>query len=710
LRRVVLALIFVLVAASAPEKDGGDWSCYRHDSLHTASSDESMAPPLERLWTIPLGGEATNETINVANMIYVGTDELYAFNRETAVQEWVFTCPGVITTTALGFEKSVIIGNSEGSVFCVDAINAKTRWFINDVGKILRGFVKNDTRCYFATLKGFVYSVDLITGTQKFKVNLGNPISTPPALQENRLFVSDDVGKLYCLSAVDGKLIWKNESLGEDLIGGITVDGDTLFYGSQDNNAYAINADNGSIIWSKRVDGYVPSPPLVMGGLLFVRSRQTMLWCYDKKSGETVWHFAHQPTKVEPIISGDYIYLGSNRRIVAISVLKRTEVWFYEFPDEQPTSLSMSDGRLIVGTSVGRIHCFKAGPKLAIDPATVEIEALTTDEHVSFEIEVKNNRVDNWYSILKGDITTTQDWMILPEPVFELQTHISIRLKVQIILDELDKVGTHKGQLVVKSNGGDFDIPITLRYIDPYPPKICINKESIDFGAVQKNFFKRTPLKVTNCGLSKLIISVDAQSVEGWLGIGETYAEVAPGSTEQIDIVAETQKLETEPGVDCRYTGVITIRSNTETAEISLPAQVRIYGIPIPTNIKLTVGSSKVQINGTARDFTPAVYITKGRTMVPLRLIAEAFYAKVDWDPDERSVTIRSCTSQSRFWIGKNTVEIIKIGSVEEQRVDVPPEISGGRTFIPIRAVSDILGGKTSWDGTTRTVSIIYSP
>jgi hypothetical protein len=39
--------------------------------------------------------------------------------------------------------------------------------------------------------------------------------------------------------------------------------------------------------------------------------------------------------------------------------------------------------------------------------------------------------------------------------------------------------------------------------------------------------------------------------------------------------------------------------------------------------------------------------------------------------------------------------------------LDVPPEIKGERTFVPLRFVAEALGAKVSWDEVTQTAGVI---
>ncbi len=58
--------------------------------------------------------------------------------------------------------------------------------------------------------------------------------------------------------------------------------------------------------------------------------------------------------------------------------------------------------------------------------------------------------------------------------------------------------------------------------------------------------------------------------------------------------------------------------------------------------ISLIIGSSQTEVNGSSVTIDAAAYITSGRTMVPLRFVAENTGAVVEWNADTRSVMIYS--------------------------------------------------------------------
>lgn len=708
-------IAFVVAACLAfpsfmPNPDASPWSSYRHDSSHSATSDLPVDPPLEVLWPKAIGSDISFEIVDNGGKIYiVSASILYCYNRETAVEEWRYTCPDEITASACAYTKYAVVASKDGTVQAIDTDLAKPKWQLKP-GVVKKGITQHGKLCYFGTEKGDLACVDSETGKEVWKIRLSGPISTPPVIEDDRIFAASDTGVLYCLDVATGKELWKNDKLVGDVVGGLTANKGVLYFGSYNNSVYAVSQADGQAVWSKRVDGWIGSPPLIVSDEVFFKSKQTTLWCFNKANGNTNWHFALQPTRSEPILSGDIIYVGSNRQILAISVSKRAEIWKYEFREEQPTTFSLSNGRMMVGTSLGRIHCFKPGPAMQASPETITKNVYKTDMKPGFDVVVKNTRTDKWNTMLKGDLTTQSSFLEISEPIFELGTGESTTIHVKIISDRFEKMGIHKGELVATSGSLQTKIPVQIDYIDPFPPEICMDSDSLDFGGVSSGTFKKLKFKMKNCGKGKLTFEISTNSEDGWLKADNTYGENFPSDEEEIGIIADATKIKVIPGEDCKRLGVVEIRNNTANPLITIPVTMRVYGIPLPTIVKLTIGSSKVAVNNQQLTFSPPPYVTKGRTMVPLRLIGEAFFAKVYWNQDDKTITITDCTNQVRFRVGSKKVEIIKIGEVLEKEIDVPPEIVSGRTFIPLRAVSDILGAKTDWEPSTKTVTLTYKP
>jgi hypothetical protein len=118
--------------------------------------------------------------------------------------------------------------------------------------------------------------------------------------------------------------------------------------------------------------------------------------------------------------------------------------------------------------------------------------------------------------------------------------------------------------------------------------------------------------------------------------------------------------------------------------------------------IKMQIGNTKASIDDKETYLSSPPYITSGKTMVPFRFIAEALDAKVSWDQSEKMVTIVKGDVTIFLWIGKNYA----IVSGNMTNLSSPPELKNGKTFVPIRFISESLKAKVDWEPLTQTVTI----
>lgn len=111
----------------------------------------------------------------------------------------------------------------------------------------------------------------------------------------------------------------------------------------------------------------------------------------------------------------------------------------------------------------------------------------------------------------------------------------------------------------------------------------------------------------------------------------------------------------------------------------------------------------KIEIDGTElvpKDM-PAVIID-GRTMLPMRLIAQELGCEVTWNEDARQAYVVNDNYTIVFGMDSKTG--YKNGT--EFSMDVPATVVNDRTMLPVRALAKALDLEISWDDPSRTVSI----
>ncbi len=97
-----------------------------------------------------------------------------------------------------------------------------------------------------------------------------------------------------------------------------------------------------------------------------------------------------------------------------------------------------------------------------------------------------------------------------------------------------------------------------------------------------------------------------------------------------------------------------------------------------------------------------------GRIMVPYRAIFEYLGLEVGYDQATKEISGKTSDFTLKMKNGdKNIVLEYADGTKKTKAMDVAPYISGGRTFVPTRFVSEMLGYTVGWDSDNKTVIII---
>ncbi len=119
------------------------------------------------------------------------------------------------------------------------------------------------------------------------------------------------------------------------------------------------------------------------------------------------------------------------------------------------------------------------------------------------------------------------------------------------------------------------------------------------------------------------------------------------------------------------------------------------FNISVTNDISIIIGGKKIKT-----DTHPT--IVGGRTLVPVRVVANGLGADVQWNAKTRTVTITRGSEHLTLTID-NTIMTKNGKNIE---LDTAPAIINNRTMVPIRAISEALNAYVNWDGATRSVVI----
>lgn len=118
--------------------------------------------------------------------------------------------------------------------------------------------------------------------------------------------------------------------------------------------------------------------------------------------------------------------------------------------------------------------------------------------------------------------------------------------------------------------------------------------------------------------------------------------------------------------------------------------------------LKLFLGQRYIWLDQAPFPLDIAPFIKNSRTMVPFRAIGTIFGAQVDWDSINRVVTYEKNDIRIEIPIGTNFVYI----NGHKVAIDQGAVIENGRSFVPVRFISEQLGAVVKWDSSVQAVTI----
>ena len=248
---------------------GADWPQYQHDEERSGVAAEALPPPLHRRWSYQ--------------------------SRHAPAPAWPDPFPKEFHKLDFDRAHQLVVG--QGKVFFGSSANHK------------------------------VYALDAESGQELWSFFTGGPVRFAPAFwkspagnpAEDRVFVVSDDGRLYCLSATDGKLVWKRRPgprndclLGNGQMisrwparGGVMVKNDIVYFSAGmwpadggifiqacaavDGRQVWLNDTCGSIKLGYGVGGVAPQGYMAAhGDLLFVDAGRAKAFTFDLQDGRLI--------------------------------------------------------------------------------------------------------------------------------------------------------------------------------------------------------------------------------------------------------------------------------------------------------------------------------------------------------------------------------------------------------------------------------------
>ena len=227
---------------------------------------------------------------------------------------------------------------------------AKEQWVVQTgAGIYCSPAVEND-RVFVGDDLGGLTAYALKNGKKLWSFVSGKRIVGTPAVSQGIVVFGSADRTIYGLNAADGSLRWKVNAA-EPVLGAVTIHEGIAYVGASDKTFRAIDIQTGKVVWSyDQVKGYIETKPLIADNKVIFSAWDNTLYALDKATGKEIWkwtggltrmHFS--PAAVWPVASNGKVFIADPQRAMTAIDLQNGETIWRTFRSQVRETIGLSE-------------------------------------------------------------------------------------------------------------------------------------------------------------------------------------------------------------------------------------------------------------------------------------------------------------------------------------------------------------------------------
>ena len=164
---------------------------------------------------------------------------------------------------------------------------------------------------------------------EQWIVQTGAGIYCSPAVEKDKVFVGDDLGRLTAYALKNGKKLWSFQS-GKRIVGTPTVSEGIVVFGSADCKIYGLDAQNGNLLWTVEAAEPVLGAVTIENGIAYIGASDHTFRAVNIRTGEVKWAFAGVRGYIEtkPLVTDNKVIFGAwDNTLYALNKADGKELW-----------------------------------------------------------------------------------------------------------------------------------------------------------------------------------------------------------------------------------------------------------------------------------------------------------------------------------------------------------------------------------------------
>ena len=222
-----------------------------------------------------------------------------------------------------------------------------------------------------APRRDFLRATDLFSGKRLWQKRVKD-VAAGPIIVDNRLFVSSGDGLLRALDLDNGESVWTFAG-DQRPSAAASYDGVRIFQPSEQGWLYAVTPDSGKELYRVRLDGSLVSP-VAAAQFVYATTVTGRVYALNPNDGSVVWQYqADGPIWTSPAVGNDRIFVGhSGGDVLALDAASGRELWRHEVGEVIRASALLVGDRVVVGTMTGRLLVLEADDGSLADSTSVQ--------------------------------------------------------------------------------------------------------------------------------------------------------------------------------------------------------------------------------------------------------------------------------------------------------------------------------------------------
>ena len=164
---------------------------------------------------------------------------------------------------------------------------------------------------------------------EQWMVQTGAGIYCSPAVEKDKVFVGDDMGRLTAYALKNGKKLWSFES-GKRIVGTPAVSEGIVVFGSADRHIYGLNAKDGNLLWTVRAAEPVLGAVTIADGTAYIGASDATFRATDIHTGKVIWTYTGVKGYIEtkPLVTEDKVIFDAwDNTLYALNKTDGRELW-----------------------------------------------------------------------------------------------------------------------------------------------------------------------------------------------------------------------------------------------------------------------------------------------------------------------------------------------------------------------------------------------